>query len=59
MGWASEQLWKDLAKIGIYPNIPDREPEPEEHRCDKCKERDICPAYNTGVIYPCPYYKEG
>lgn len=58
MGWASEQFWKDLASIGIHPNVPDQKPEPEEHRCGSCKKRDICPAYNTGVIYPCPYYKE-
>ena len=58
MGWASERFWKDLARLGIYPNVPDREPETEEHRCGSCGKQDTCPAYNTGVIYPCPYYKE-
>ena len=53
MGWASERFWKDPACLGIYPNVPD-----EETRCVKCKKRDLCPAYDTGVIYPCPYYKE-
>lgn len=58
MGWASEQFWKDLARLGIYPNVPDRKAEPEERRCGKCKEKGTCPAYNTGVLDPCPYYKE-
>lgn len=23
MDWASEQFWRDLASVGIYPNVPD------------------------------------
>lgn len=29
----------------------------KEKRCPTCIARNSCPAYNTGVIYPCPYYK--
>ena len=29
----------------------------EEERCPECGERETCPAYDTGVLYPCPYYE--
>lgn len=29
-----------------------------EKRCDKCADKETCPGYDTGVIYPCPYFKE-
>ena len=29
-----------------------------EQRCQHCQEGRECPGYNTGVIYPCEYYKE-
>ena len=29
-----------------------------ETRCNTCSEREFCPARNTGVSYPCPYYEE-
>lgn len=29
----------------------------EEDRCPECGERGSCPAYESGVLYPCPYYK--
>lgn len=28
----------------------------EEERCPSCAEWSDCPAYNTGVAYPCPWY---
>lgn len=56
MGWASEQFWRNLASVGIYPNVLSREP--KEHRCGSCREREACPAYNTEVLYPCPHYEE-
>lgn len=52
MAGASEWFRKKLAKYGIYPT------KQKEHWCGRCKEQAECPAYNTGVIYPCPYYKE-
>lgn len=54
MGWANEMFWRELARRGIYPNIPIRR---EEDRCRDCGERETCPAYDTGVIYPCPHYR--
>ena len=30
----------------------------EEDRCHFCKERAKCPAFDTGVLYPCPYFKK-
>lgn len=30
----------------------------EEQRCQHCTEGPECPAYDTGCIYPCPYFKE-
>lgn len=30
----------------------------KENRCPICAERSGCPAYETGVAYPCPYYEE-
>lgn len=32
--------------------------EKTENRCHKCTEQKECPAYDTGVIYPCPYFRE-
>lgn len=31
---------------------------PIETRCHMCGEGTNCPAYDTGVIYPCPYYHQ-
>lgn len=28
-----------------------------ETRCSSCVKAQDCPAYDTGVIYPCPYYE--
>lgn len=30
---------------------------PEENRCHFCENSNDCPTFNTGAIYPCPYYK--
>lgn len=30
----------------------------EEYRCRECIEHDSCPAAETGVCYPCSYYKQ-
>jgi len=30
----------------------------EEKRCYRCRERETCPAFDTGVLYPCPYFEE-
>lgn len=30
---------------------------PEETRCHTCAEAKDCPAFDTGVIRPCPYYQ--
>ena len=64
MGWASKQLWIDLARLGIFPigteprkPLEAQQPD-EEYRCKTCKQKTYCPAYDTGVCYPCPYYKE-
>ncbi len=32
--------------------------EKEEDRCRSCKEQVACPAFDTGVVYPCLYFKE-
>lgn len=29
MNWANEQFWRDLADIGIHPNVPDKKTEIE------------------------------
>lgn len=31
---------------------------PTETRCDTCSEAASCPAFDTAVIYPCPYYHQ-
>ena len=28
----------------------------EETRCHSCESKHTCPAFGTGVCYPCPYY---
>lgn len=28
-----------------------------EYRCPECEEKEGCPAYNTGVCYPCDHFK--
>jgi len=30
----------------------------QETRCHTCQEGPECPGYDTGVIYPCPYYRK-
>jgi hypothetical protein len=30
----------------------------KETRCDTCSEAAKCPAFDTGVLYPCPYYHQ-
>lgn len=30
----------------------------EEYRCEICRIQDECPAYDTGVLYPCPHFEE-
>lgn len=30
----------------------------EETRCNTCTEATECPAFHTGVIYPCPHYHQ-
>lgn len=29
-----------------------------EQRCNTCEAKYECPAYDTGVIYPCPHYED-
>lgn len=29
-----------------------------EFRCCICKDRNECPAYNTGVVFPCEHFEE-
>ena len=43
----------EIKYIGNYPNVPE-----EEDRCRICGKRTSCPAYKTGVIYPCPHFRE-
>ena len=33
-------------------------PLPTEFRCCICQSRHECPAYETGVIFPCTYFKK-
>ena len=47
---------KDFFTYG--PDQPEHMPMPKEFRCCICYRRDICPAYDTGVLFPCPHYKE-
>ena len=28
----------------------------EETRCHSCESKHTCPAFGTGVLYPCPHY---
>ena len=39
-------------KLEFYP------PE-DEYRCRFCVGFQDCPAFDTGVSYPCPYFKSG
>lgn len=31
---------------------------PTEKRCHTCAEAENCPAFDTGVVRPCPYYHQ-
>ena len=31
---------------------------PTEKRCHTCTGKANCPAFDTGVIWPCPYYHQ-
>gem|GEM_PF-5712309 len=45
----------------LRPRPSDDQDAPQEIRCDSCVEHSVCPAADTGVAYPCPWYvkKEG
>ena len=66
--WAGSLLFVVKYKLGIAKEgedfftygsrVPEHMPYPKEFRCEFCKSRYECPAYNTGVIFPCAYFKE-
>lgn len=41
-----------------YFKKPQKPPKQTEFRCGICQSRHDCPAYCTGVIYPCPHFNE-
>lgn len=43
-------LFAVMVRLAVYYG------QPEEHRCGECTENFGCPAANSGVIYPCPYF---
>ena len=47
-----------LADLTAYTGRRERNMKKDETRCHSCQERKTCPAFDTGVMYPCPYYKE-
>ncbi len=57
-------LWLPIRKLyqtmkqhdRIIRELQDRER--EEDRCHFCKDQAACPAFDTGVLYPCPYFEE-
>lgn len=52
----SDETKPESIKIGKWTEY--QMPMPEEYRCTICESRYECPAYNTGVIFPCAYFKE-
>lgn len=40
----------------LHQNHTKRITYPVEFRCSVCKNQNVCPAYYTGVIFPCPYF---
>lgn len=66
--WAGGLLFDIKYKLGIAKedidfvtcnkNDQPSNSEPKEFRCTICESRFECPAYNTGVIFPCAYFKE-
>lgn len=61
-GFCLECKWFELCIQDTAPELqhPELEhmPLPTEYRCCICDSRFECPAYNTGVIFPCAYFKE-
>ena len=49
---------RDALSLPSFPPEAAEEDKNEEHRCWFCKSWADCPACDTGVIYPCPYFKE-
>lgn len=49
---------KDTTPELKHQDQPEHTPYPKEFRCTFCKSRYECPAYNTGVVFPCAYFKE-
>ena len=47
---------KDFITCG--QDQPEHMPLPTEFRCCICQSRHDCPAFETGVIFPCTYFKE-
>lgn len=58
-------IWLKKKYDELWDNVWNLEEEVEiwkdtqsEQRCQHCRWRKDCPAYDTGVAYPCKHYEE-
>lgn len=52
------QRIKDLEYKSFLLEEKITELEAEETRCPDCAYKELCPAYETGVAYPCKHFKQ-
>lgn len=52
--WKKEQTGLETFKMWAMKKAREN----VEQRCQHCQEKAECPAYNSGVVYPCQHYKE-
>lgn len=50
----TRELRQQILKI---QDLQRRQKLPGENRCHFCEHSSDCPAFDTGVIYPCPFYE--
>ena len=60
--WIGEQIFNLKYRLGIAREGRDfitvgQELPPEDHRCCICQNKEECPAFDSGVLFPCPHFK--
>lgn len=61
---AIQDLCRYIERVEYIESLDEFDPpadlaqEHTEFRCSICRDRNECPAYNSGVAYPCAHFKE-
>lgn len=55
--WDLDDLKERVQELEYFEDMWTRDLQTEQ-RCQHCQNRNDCPAYDTGVCYPCEHYEE-